>query len=476
MNPEGQDEYADIRDALMALPAGITLVNLDETVELANQAFADIIGYNAAELIGSNLKDFMGEDQIKRVIEQTRRRATGKSSVYETEIYHKNGSVRIVRVSATPRQNTEGKIIGAIGVVTDITNEKFNEAALRESERRLDLALKGADLGLWDWNLVSDRMIYNNRWAEMLGYSMEEIEQTPEFFQSLIHPNDYDRVNGEWEAHARGENDLYESRFRMRTKDGEYRWILDRGRIVERDDLGKPLRASGTHLDITTQMEAERLRAQYQSELEIYSSIIRHDLANDLMILFGQIESLQVTCDERDDATKESLHSAYTVANRMANLLKAISKPPEDIERKIVDLFSRIAQEFRQENPKMTIEIHSEKNIEDIEIEAGRLLPTVFENIFRNAIVFGSESVKIDVTIRRIGNNIEIQISDDGPGIDDKIRDNLFKRGTTSREKGHGHGLYLSKQILEAIGGSIKLVNSTKSEGASFLISIPTYM
>jgi len=234
LNPEGQDEYADIRDALMALPAGITLVNLDETVELANQAFADIIGYNAAELIGSNLKDFMGEDQIKRVIEQTRRRATGKSSVYETEIYHKNGSVRIVRVSATPRQNTEGKIIGAIGVVTDITNEKFNEAALRESERRLDLALKGADLGLWDWNLVSDRMIYNNRWAEMLGYSMEEIEQTPEFFQSLIHPNDYDRVNGEWEAHARGENDLYESRFRMRTKDGEYRWILDRGRIVER--------------------------------------------------------------------------------------------------------------------------------------------------------------------------------------------------------------------------------------------------
>jgi PAS domain S-box-containing protein len=472
LNPE-QDEHSAIHDALMAIPAGITFVDLEEKIELANQAFADLIGYEVSELIGTNLKDFMAEEEVDKIVSQTKLREKGVSSVYETEIYHKNGSTRIVRVSASPRVGNDGKVIGSIGVITDITNEKFNEAALRESERRLELALTGADLGVWDWNLVSDKMTYNERWADMLGYSQEEIQETPDFFESLIHPADYDRVLKDWELHETGKTELYESRFRMKTKNGSYRWILDRGKIVERDEDGNPLRASGTHLDITSQMKAEQLRAQYQRELEIYSSIIRHDLANDLMILFGQIEKLQNMCNEKNGDTKETLTSASVIANRMANLLKAISKPPEEVETRVVELIGRLAGETQNQNPKMTINVHYEPQVKEIEVKVGRLFPAIFENLFRNAITFGGEKVIVDVTIRKIGNNIEIQITDNGPGISKDIQDKIFMRGVTTRKEGHGHGLYLSKQILEAIGGKIEAVDSTKSSGASFLMTFP---
>ena len=472
MNPE-EDEYSAIYNALMAIPAGISFVDLDEQIELTNQAFADLIGYEVSELIGSNLKDYMAEDEVEKIVSQTKLREKGVSSVYETEIYHKDGSVRIVRVSASPRIDDEGNVIGSIGVITDITSEKFNEAAFRESERRLELALMGADLGVWDWNLVSDKMTYNERWANMLGYTQEEIQETPDFFESLIHPADYDRVMKDWELHETGKTDVYESRFRMRTKDGKYRWILDRGKIVERDDNGKPLRASGTHLDITNQMEAEQLRAQYQKELELYSSIIRHDLANDLTILFGQIEKLQYMCEKKNGETKETLTSASVITNRMANLLKAISKPPEEIETRVVEMIGRLAGEAQDQNPKMKINMHYEPQVKEIEVKGGRLFPAIFENLFRNAIAFGGDEVAVDVTIRKIGNNVEIQITDNGPGISKEVQDKIFMRGITTRKEGHGHGLYLSKQILEAIGGKIEAVNSTKSSGASFLITYP---
>lgn len=139
--------------------------------------------------------------------------------------------------------------------------------SLRQSEERLQLALEGADLGMWDWNVETGDVVFNQRWAEMLGYSMDEIEPHVRSWEKLLHPDDKLSVMNALTDHLEGKTSSYETVHRLRTKSGEWLWILDKGKITKRDELGRPLRAVGTHLDIT-----ERMRM-------IDLSILQRDLA-----------------------------------------------------------------------------------------------------------------------------------------------------------------------------------------------------
>jgi len=130
--------------------------------------------------------------------------------------------------------------------------------ALRESEKRLELALHGADLGVWDWNVQSDDVVFNERWVKMLGYEAGEIEHHPASWGKLVHPEDLSDVEELLQEHLSGRSDQYEAEYRMRSKSGSWVWILDRGRVVERDQEGRSVRVAGTHLDITDRKQAEK--------------------------------------------------------------------------------------------------------------------------------------------------------------------------------------------------------------------------
>ncbi len=132
-----------------------------------------------------------------------------------------------------------------------------SEALLRGSQERLQLALSGANLGLWDWHFPSGRVIYNHRLAEMLGYRLEEIEPRASSWEKMVHPEDWPGVWARFEAHLRGEIPSFESEHRLRHKDGHWVWVLDRGMIMERAADGTPIRAAGTHLDINRRKSAE---------------------------------------------------------------------------------------------------------------------------------------------------------------------------------------------------------------------------
>lgn len=132
------------------------------------------------------------------------------------------------------------------------------EESLRDSEYRLNLALEGAALGMWDWNIKTGVIATNHRWATMLGYAPGELGLTLQKWQAMIHPADIDRVKTTVGRLLCGGLEQYEAEFRMLAKDGEWRWISARGRVAERDERGEPTRAAGTHLDITERKRAEQ--------------------------------------------------------------------------------------------------------------------------------------------------------------------------------------------------------------------------
>ncbi len=167
-----------------------------------------------------------------------------------------------------------------VAIFDDITERKKAESALKASQNRLELALKGGALGYWDWNMLTDELIVNNRWLEIIGYAPGELG--PLHIQDsfkMLHPDDIDLINKAVEDHCSGKTATYDVEFRLKAKNGDYRWINSRASIMERDPSGKPLRFVGTHLDITEHKVAEvkinRLNRVYSVLSAINEAIVR---------------------------------------------------------------------------------------------------------------------------------------------------------------------------------------------------------
>ncbi|MEW6352152.1 MAG: PAS domain-containing protein [Thermodesulfobacteriota bacterium] len=143
-------------------------------------------------------------------------------------------------------------------MIRSLQEKRRLEKALEQSERRLALALDGAALGLWDVDLDSSSVVFNSRWAEMLGYLPDELEPRISSWFDRIHPDDRPEFDREWHTHLAGLTPNMKSEHRVLAKSGTYRWILSLGRIVDRNEDGKPLRMAGTFLDITDRKSAEQ--------------------------------------------------------------------------------------------------------------------------------------------------------------------------------------------------------------------------
>jgi PAS domain S-box-containing protein len=155
------------------------------------------------------------------------------------------------------------------------------ERVLRESEERLELALAGANLGCWDWNVATGEVHYDERWTAMLGYRANELEPHISTWERLVHPDDRPLAEHALTEHLEGRRSWYETEHRLQHRDGHWVWVLDRGQVLRWDSAGRPLRAAGTHLDITARRQSEARTARLGLLREITSEILNAFLETD---------------------------------------------------------------------------------------------------------------------------------------------------------------------------------------------------
>ena len=268
---ESEEKY---RTVVERAYEGIVILQ-DFIIKYVNPRLAELLGYDIAELEGMPYKGFIHPEELEKINENYARRLTGENipMVYETRFVHKSGRTIYIELNGSIVQY-QGKPAD-LAFIRDITERKMAERALKESEERLDLAIQGADLGMWDWNISTGKVILNEKWAGMLGYKLEEINSTFEELRKMAHPDDLPAILNNIQAHLDGDLESFEAEYRLRTKTGEWRWFLDKGKVVEYDKERKPVRATGTHLDITDRKRAEEeLQKSEKRYQELFNSVL----------------------------------------------------------------------------------------------------------------------------------------------------------------------------------------------------------
>ena len=269
-------------------PNVLYLYDIQEKCNIyTNREILTTLGYTPTEVqeMGASwLPTVIHPDDLVPTLEHFERLNTAKDSEVISNEYrfrHANGEWRyFYSRDLIFSRDPQGQVKLIIGTAQDITDRKITEAALRASDQRWQFALEGSGDGIWDWNVETNEVYFSEQWKAMLGYADDEIENRFELWENLVHPDDLAQSYEDINKCLNTETLIYENEHRLLCKDGSYKWILARGRVIEWGANGQVLRMMGTHTDLSDRKQVEIQLQQINEELLRATKLKDEFLAN----------------------------------------------------------------------------------------------------------------------------------------------------------------------------------------------------
>lgn len=388
-------------------------------------------------------------------------------------------------------------------IAIDITARKKMEEALRQSEERFDLAIRGSHDGLWDWNLETNKVYYSQRWKEMLGYAEHEVGDDVEEWKKLLHPEDVQSTLEKTKNYLEGTLQNYEQICRMHHKEGHYLWILSRGFAIH-NDKGHPIRMVGTHVDITFQKQTEEDLRQAKEAAEVanraksaFLANMSHELRTPLNGILGYVQILNRE-GSLTDKQREGLRIIEKSGDHLLMLINDVldlSKIEAGrIELEAYDFhFGEFLQDIRdlfkmRAQQKGIAFVYEPLSSLPIGIRGDeKRLRQILMNLLSNAVKFterGRVTLKVELKClppeQSLGEKRLYQlcflIEDTGTGIAVADVEKIFlpfqQIGDKKyRSEGTGLGLSIAKKLVEMMGGKLH-VKSHPGKGSTFWFEV----
>ncbi|SFM20264.1 response regulator [Methanolobus profundi] len=370
------------------------------------------------------------------------------------------------------------------------------EKSLMESEQHLKRVLEGSNEGTWDADIQEDRIVFNDRYAEILGYPVDEVGTYYEWMNERIHPDDAHHVHEKIEAVHKGNTETAESEYRVRGKDGQYRWVFNKGKVVEYSKDGKPLHMAGILVDISDRKAAEEALIAAKDAAEDASRIkseflanMSHELRTPLNSVIGFSDILlEGTFGSLNDKQKryvgnisKSGKHLLTLINDILDLSKVeagkmtLNIEEFDVGGSLDDIRSIVSPLALKKDIGLVVELVPETIL--LKADKGKFKQIIY-NLLSNAIKFTDAGGTVGISVTEQDNHILVNVTDTGIGITEEDQQKLFKAFTqidssTCRVyEGTGLGLALVKSFIELHGGRI-WVESECGRGSSFLFELP---
>jgi PAS domain S-box-containing protein len=378
-----------------------------------------------------------------------------------------------------------GLVLGAIAA-----QRRQAQESAQLSENRLLLALGGAQMGVWDWDIATGRVQWSGELEALHGLPKGGFDGTYETFRALIHPDDRDRVEREIRNSVET-GSLYESEFRLRGADGVVRWSGARGQVVQ-DHLGRPVRMVGVGIDITRQKELEeelRLRAQAMSEADRrkdeFLAMLAHELRNPLAPIVHAVELLErggsdVAERARRIIARQSEHLTRLVDDLLD--VSRITRGTVRLEVRRIALNEAISstldtwrQVFEERGQELSVDLPAEPLW--VDVDPTRLAQTV-SNLLQNAASFTPRGGRITVSAREESGEVVLRVSDTGAGMTPDVLKTVFDPFVQGpppaggRPGGLGLGLTLVRRLVELHGGTVTGTSPGPGRGSEFIVRL----
>ena len=487
---EAESASARISAILDMAADAIVTINSQGIIQSFNRAATHIFGYEEGEILGKSVALLVPPARRYRYARRAQRYMTGDegqtSALSGEELaVRKSGEVFPVDVAVSEVNSGEARLFA--GIVRDITDKKLADQALKESNERFDMAVRGSADGLWDWNLNTHAVYLSPRFKSLLGYCDDEMENRLEEWRVRLHPEDVGAVDRTMAHHFR-ERTPYDVNCRMLLKSGEYRWFRIKGQAVW-NEQGEPVRMAGSLSDITelklAQEKAEEATRQKSEFLANMSHEIRTPM-NGIIGTTGLLLDTDLSPKQRSyvETAQLSADALLALINDILDFSKIeagklmLEEVPFDLQLLVEEIAEMMALKCREKGVEMLLR-YAPGTPRHVVGDPGRVRQVLL-NLLSNAVKFTAEGyivliVSLDTADPSAGNEIPLRISvqDTGIGIPKDKQSLIFKKfdqadgSTTRKYGGTGLGLAICKQLSHMMHGDVGL-ESGGGNGSTF--------